>query len=1340
MVDKSNILPQIVRAEYDPGNAFPAMIADAKRAAGQIKGEFEKTLGGAVKVNASKGVLDGLAAEAGRLRAQLDPMYSAQQRFNQAMDSADNLLQAGAISQREYAAATGMARDAIQQANSALFATQQTMAKMANAKPLNMSFGVDSLLAGRASIDKAAMSGATLASVMGRIAKASSEATGEVGRAKAEVAAASAAMAELYRQGSNAVESGRLLDGIYRKTAEAFGHTTKSARESAAVFQEVFAAQDRAAAEAGQAAQKYASDLELVRQAIDPTRVAQQQLDAELTRADAALSRGSISMQEYGIAVNRAADNYQMMVTGAREGTTANHLVANSTRAVRTAMLQAGQQIQDVGISLYSGQKASVVFAQQLPQLAFALTGLEGSANKTHDRIGRFATFLSGPWGLAVGLAVGVLGSLVAELFTADDAADKAGKSTYDFTQRLDLMAMSAKQSADAMQQLIEVTKGLIREQGTFIQQTLNTARFATTTLQQQLDAALQEYDQLKSKTGEFNLDPTQLANRLWRAGEVKQRISDLRSALKNARISETNAEIAVSQMQVTNALDATAAATNRYNEALGQLNQQRKRSVDDPVGTGLAGTFIGKQDYEKKLSELMRKRDVELEAAAAAKRKGPKGPSAGTILNREQRVDEFGDDVARRIASMRDSFMDIPQATAQANAAMATLADLSDDIAKKLDDGLDPARAAELQKSIAELKPVIWDSVNKPFEDMLEASDQQRQIDEAILAGKRDEAEVLKIQFALKKQIGALTPTQLAQARDMVVAERERSRELQKQNELQQRQVQLLDDTYSNIRQTTYELLSGKGVGAIGNLFKRQMDTMLQNMADSITEDLFGDLFRDEKDRVLGFDKVQESSERVQSSFGNLVQAANGAASALAGVAANDNPLGASLENAFDATFADRLGEIVVNGNRVSFKSMAKELGKSILGNKATSAIGGAFNTLSMGMASMQMGNGLVKSLGLKSSKTGAAIGTAIGSVVGLPIVGSILGSILGGLFKKTPKGQVVIGKAGSTVTGSKKLRAGLTSLGGGVSDSLANIAEALGGNVGDFSTTIRQKGKKYYVNGVKVGKDAEEAARVALLDAIKQGAVKGIMQGAQRLIQAGSDIEKQLAKAVKFQSVFDELQQMKDPAGYAIKMLNRDFENLIDIFKEAGASADEYAQLEELYGLKRAEAIKSATEAMTGSLKQLIDDLTIGDSGLSLGDRLANARAEFNPLADAVRAGQTVNYDDFTEAARAVIELSREMNGSQSGYFADFNDILGLSRTALAGQANVVSIASAAGSPFSSSSADTVPVVGAIDAQSQMLLEQLTALNSTNQQLLNSVQSSGASSMWGTLTGTYF
>lgn len=52
-----------------------------------------------------------LAAQAVILRGDIDPMFAAQQRFNAELDRADALLKAGAISQREYAMATQIARD-----------------------------------------------------------------------------------------------------------------------------------------------------------------------------------------------------------------------------------------------------------------------------------------------------------------------------------------------------------------------------------------------------------------------------------------------------------------------------------------------------------------------------------------------------------------------------------------------------------------------------------------------------------------------------------------------------------------------------------------------------------------------------------------------------------------------------------------------------------------------------------------------------------------------------------------------------------------------------------------------------------------------------------------------------------------------------------------------------------------------------------------------------------------------------------------------------------------------------------------------------------------------------
>jgi hypothetical protein len=67
-------------------------------------------------INAAKAAASErqLAAAADVVRASLDPMYLAQKRFNQELDTAEALLAAGILKQHEYDAAVGMSRAALQ--------------------------------------------------------------------------------------------------------------------------------------------------------------------------------------------------------------------------------------------------------------------------------------------------------------------------------------------------------------------------------------------------------------------------------------------------------------------------------------------------------------------------------------------------------------------------------------------------------------------------------------------------------------------------------------------------------------------------------------------------------------------------------------------------------------------------------------------------------------------------------------------------------------------------------------------------------------------------------------------------------------------------------------------------------------------------------------------------------------------------------------------------------------------------------------------------------------------------------------------------------------------------
>jgi hypothetical protein len=228
--------------------------------------------------------------------------------------------------------------------------------------------------------------------------------------------------------------------------------------------------------------------------------------------------------------------------------------------------------------------------------------------------------------------------------------------------------------------------------------------------------------------------------------------------------------------------------------------------------------------------------------------------------------------------------------------------------------------------------------------------------------------------------------------------------------------------------------------------------------------------------------------------------------------------------------------------------------------------------------------------------------------------------------------------------------------------------------------------------------------------MDLIKDGVISGLRASTQRLLQQGKDIDSALQKALDFESVFTRLKEYKDPVGAALDALDKEFTRLQKLFKEAGASASEYADLEELYGIERAKAIKEASDRVTASLRSLYDDLTIGDNGRSLRDRLAAAQTAYDPLKARVLAGDKTAYDDFAKAAQALLDIQRQFSGSQTPYFNLLDEITRITKERIDAEANIASIAQNRDSPFSSTGQatganDNAAVVGAIGETNNIL-----------------------------------
>jgi hypothetical protein len=391
----------------------------------------------------------------------------------------------------------------------------------------------------------------------------------------------------------------------------------------------------------------------------------------------------------------------------------------------------------------------------------------------------------------------------------------------------------------------------------------------------------------------------------------------------------------------------------------------------------------------------------------------------------------------------------------------------------------------------------------------------------------------------------------------------------------------------------------------------------------------------------------------------------------------------------------------------------------------------------LAKGMKGAEMGtlvSGIGKAFGLKLSSGGAQIGGAIGGMLPIPggeIIGSIAGGIIGKLLGGTKSGRVTLNGTSQVIGGTdKKLQAAAGQTGSDFVSTLQSVAQQLGGSLGSYGTiTLGQRNGSYRVNvggagtgSLKIGQgardfgeDQQAAIAYALQQAIVNGAVKGISAGAQRLLAAGTDLQAQLQKALDFQGVFTELKSYLDPVGAALDTLDARFSHLKDVFAEAGATTENYAKLQQLYGIDRAKAVADAMNQVGGSLKSLLSDLTTGDMGLSLRDREKTAQTNYDALATRVRAGDTTAFDDFAEAARTLLDIERQIHGSQSDYFATFDNVRQLTQSTLDAQQALADAAANRDSPFAGASGSGAPtndnqgVIDGIDRLGDTLINAL-------------------------------
>lgn len=440
-------------------------------------------------------------------------------------------------------------------------------------------------------------------------------------------------------------------------------------------------------------------------------------------------------------------------------------------------------------------------------------------------------------------------------------------------------------------------------------------------------------------------------------------------------------------------------------------------------------------------------------------------------------------------------------------------------------------------------------------------------------------------------------------------------------------------------------------------------------------------------------------------------------------------NALGKAAADASKKSLDQLLGR---NGETSAFNNPLKSLSSGFEGFKTdlkgifgkngdfTKSMGSVLGKAAGGMQMGETADGLMKAIGLKSSKLGSQIGGAIGGAVAGPlgsIVGGIAGGLFGGLFKKSKQGSAGLqmdsfgNLVGMNATGrGAKEKAAAEALANSVASGLNSIASQLGGTLtgtGGISVGYRpgHKAGAYRVDptgsgAVKGGsvmafEDEADAIAAAIKLALKSGILDGVSDFSKRLLSATENLDSALALATTYENILKELAAIDDPIGAPLKELNEQFDKLNKSMTANGATAGELANVDRYYMVQRQKML----EDQLSSIKSLQDKLNGADSGVSSKSRLDKQLKEFRAYEDTIAKGGSVDPSKFAELGSSIFDIARDLYGTSGPLFQNIrNELLNASD---AMTKNVESMYGTSG--------DSTTVVQAVDTQTQLIAQQI-------------------------------
>lgn len=967
-------------------------------------------------------------------------------------------------------------------------------------------------------------------------------------------------------------------------------------------------------------------------------------------------------------------------------------IAARSTNAHRQAQMMLGQQMQDTAIMLQLGMNPLMILTQQGTQAAFAMSQMGGRA----AMVGRF---LSSPWVAALMIAGTALTALMGK-----------AEKTADALEKVKFSSDSVGDAQGILGNVMDITTGKI---------TTQRQELIALAIAQSKVAAIQANARAAALRGEVEglQRPTiALSGGLGGGFDVERRPAGAVGAISKSFLAgEIDTKTAVQRLdnlrKVGVLTDEAFAEAAKSVASLGvELGNAKTFEAAERLLTNLGtGDDRGRLLKPKKDRQTKPKRDV---------------------------LAEFGENAAERIQRINEAFDDQPRLIDRAAQATRELDDLIADLEKRKPTGyeglIDQANKA---------KGVVKDGLIRPYDELISRQQEQITLGDLMLQGRNREADAVRDILGVQRQSGQIDAARRQAIIDNVETLERQAKSMDRLQAQQEAFLNASAGIQNSIHQSIATIRT-EGFDALGGLVDNVMSTFDNLLSDVVTEQLFGDVFRSIDDEIRAATGVKSASDIVNDALLKMATKAEAAGNALAAVA--NGTTGTTVAAANDNGAQQAYADIVVTGRKmindpVTFMetTFTKLLAKVMPEDQAKS-IGKEVGAAIQGAAYGQTAGGLI--FGAGNDRMGSAIGGAIGNKVGEKflgkglekiseklgglggplgsIAGGILGGAIGGLFTSAKWGTASLtgnGDNAVSVAGNKSAYRNNSSLAStSIQSGLDAIAEQFGVDVGGYTVSIGQykgnwrvsstgrtgKLKGKYGDVTDFGEEGgEDAIKYAIADAVKDGALQGLRASTQALLAASDDVEAQLQKALDFEDVFSRLKSYKDPVGAALDTLDKEFKRLEGIFESAGASTEEFAQLEELYGIERAAAVKEAAEKVTASLKSLFDDLTVSNDARSLRDRALEAQANYDPLAQRVAAGDTTAYDDYADAARQMLEIQRQIYGSGEEYFKMLDEVTALTKTRIDAEGNISSISEARPSLFASDSS-LAPMVSATEA----------------------------------------